>query len=117
MSHWPSDSTVARAFKNQIAEIIMTPLGPGKGVRSANPAVYLIVGPKSFVYCETCQTNEWSPDPPGSGAPGEARNPLVAPGTKAHALFILTWLHRFYEDHLHAEPSEVEDVSNTEETV
>jgi hypothetical protein len=105
-STWPSDKTVARAFKNQIAEVIVTPWGAGKGVRSSNPAVYLVVGDKSLAFCETCKTREWSPDPPGSGAPGEPRNPLVAPGTKSHALFILTWLYRFLEEHKHEKPSE-----------
>jgi hypothetical protein len=104
---WPSDKTVARAFKGQIAEVIMTPLGPGKGVRSSEPWIYLIVGPKSFVYCEECKVSEWAPAPPGSGAPGEPPISLVAPGTKPHALFILTWLHRFSQNHKHHQDDEV----------
>jgi hypothetical protein len=83
-----------------IAEVIVTPYGTGKGLRSEHPWIYYIVaGPKSLVFCERCEEREHAPDPPGSGAPGEARNPLVAPGTQAHALFILTWLHKWTAQH------------------
>lgn len=117
-SIWPSANTVAVAFKNQLAEIIVTPWGIGKGVRCyTHPHVYLITGPKSLVWCELCKEGERTPDPPGSGGPGESRNPLVAPGTKAHALFVLTWLHRFADAHDHGESgnlSETETVSDPE---
>lgn len=103
---WPKDKTVAAAFRGTVSEIITTPLGKGKGVRSADRWVYLIVGPKPFIFCERCGTSEKPPDPPGSGAPGEARNPLIAPGTKTHALFILTRLHRFTDVHTNCKVSE-----------
>jgi hypothetical protein len=104
---WPNDKVVARAFKGQITEMIHTPLGTCRGVRSSNPAVYLMMVQTPCAFCETCSAQETLPNPPSSGAPGDPQTPLVAPGTKAHALFILTWLHKFSAKHnAHADESE-----------
>lgn len=96
---WPSEGVIAHAFSLRAAEVIRTPLGNGKGVRSADPWVYLIVGPRAFVFCERCGGHEAPPDPPGQAGPGEPRRALLAPGTRAHALHALTWLHGFSKTH------------------
>lgn len=105
---WPEAKTVAASFKGTVSEVIRTPLGPAKGIRSGTAHVYVIQAPKPLMFCESCGAAEPVPDPPGSGGPGEPRNPLVAPGTRAHALFALTKMHEFEKEHAHApSPEEV----------
>jgi len=100
---WPDAKIICHAHRG-FAEVLKTKYGNGKGVRSDHPWIYYIsAGPKSLAFCERCEEREFAPDPPGSGAPGEARNPLVAPGTTSHALFILTWLHRWTNVHKECE--------------
>jgi len=97
---WPKQSLVARACSGGMAEVILTPYGYGKGLRSEHNWIYFIAaGDKSLAFCERCEETEKPPDPPGSGAPGEARIALLAPGTAAHALFILSWLHKWTAKH------------------
>lgn len=105
---WPSEKVVANAFSCRAAEVVRTPLGNGKGVRSADKHVYLIVGPKAFVFCEHCGASEQTPEPPGQAEPGEPRRALLAPGTKAHALFALTWLCGFTKEHAGCEEKKEE---------
>jgi hypothetical protein len=106
---WPATKVVAAAYKTGLALVIETPHGVGKGVRSSDNWVYFIVaGEKSLVFCEKCDEREYAPRPPGAAPPGEPPNPLVAPGTDSHALFILTWLHKFQAEHQHVEPEEDE---------
>jgi hypothetical protein len=96
---WPSERVVASAFSLRAAEVIRTPHGNGRGVRSADPWIYLVVGPKSMAFCERCEMTEPTPEPPGEAGPGEPRRALLAPGTRAHALHVLTWLHSFSKTH------------------
>ena len=102
---WPSAKIVAAAHKNGIAQVIKTPYGMGKGVRSSDSWVYYIAtgDDKCLAFCEKCEEREFAPRPPGAAPPGEPFNPLVAPGTDSHALFLLTWLHKFSQKHQHEE--------------
>jgi hypothetical protein len=99
---WPSERVVAAAFRG-IAEVIRTPLGNLRGISSADPKIYVVFqGREPLACCERCNKAEAAPPTPaGAAAPGAPPTALVAPGTKAHALHVLTWLHGFTKRHWH----------------
>lgn len=103
MSTWPGERVVASALGCRAAELVQTPHGPGRGIRSSDPAVYLIVvGPgRAFAFCERCGrgSREELPPPPSSRGLNGQPEPLFAPGAPAHALHALTWLYGYGKRH------------------
>lgn len=103
---WPAVKTVRAARFGHVAEVIGVPEGFIKGLRSGTPHVVAQVDKTGAVACCTrCNEREPEPNPPGAMAFGAARTPLLAPGTEAHATFLLTWLNQFEKKH--AECAEV----------
>ncbi len=99
---WPSERVVAAALGCRMAEVIRTSGGPGRGIRSSDPEVFLIVvGPgKAIAFCGRCKdSREELPPPPTSCGLNGRGEPLFAPGTQAHALHALTWLHGYSRKH------------------
>ena len=99
---WPGERVVAAALGCRAAEVVRTPQGPGRGERSSDPAVYLIVvGPgRALAFCDRCEdSREELPPPPSSRGLDGKPEPLFAPGTPAHALYALTWLHAYGRRH------------------
>ena len=96
---WPSEKVVAAALGCHAAVIVRTPHGSGRGVQSSDPGVYLIVvGPhRAVAFCDRCgdDAREELPPPPTSRGLNGQPEPLFAPGTRAHALHALTWLHDY----------------------
>ncbi len=94
---WPSERVVAAALGCRAAEVIQTSGGPGRGIRSSDPGVFLIVirPHQAVAFCERCKDSREELPAPPRGTDG----PLVAPGTLAHALFALTWLHAYGRKH------------------
>lgn len=109
VSPWPRPRTVAAAVTGRIAEVlsIAEPIGVCRGLRSANPEVVLISArrdgrPFPTACCFACGTAEPAPAPPASRGLDGRPTPIVDVGSAEHALFLLTWLHRFYAQHDHA---------------
>ena len=81
-----------------------TPLGPVRGVQSADPEVVLTVGTKGgaplhAACCFRCGTaREVPPSPASRGLDGRAV-PLLDEGGMDHALHVLTFLHAFSREH------------------
>lgn len=101
---WPSPRVIAAGRRGALREVLVVE-GEGNvpGFRSSTPHVFVVIGaPGALAVCGNCGTREKEPDPPGSGAPGAARTPLMTPGTQGHAIFLLTWLNRFEGEHQHA---------------
>ena len=111
-SPWPRARTVAAAVTGVLAEVLRAPepIGLCLGLRSADPEVVLIVGrrggqPLPTACCFRCGTAEPAPPPPAARGLDGTGNPVVQYGSHEHALFLLTWLHRFLTEHEHAEPA------------
>lgn len=97
---WPNATTVRAARLGTVAEVIRIPEGFIKGLRSSTPHVWAQVAATGAVAgCEHCGAREPEPSPPASMAPGAPRTSLMAPGTAAHATYLLTWLYRFERAH------------------
>lgn len=97
---WPSLKAVTAARVGHVAEVVFTREGPIRGYRSSTPHVYAQIWKTgAVVACEHCGAKEPEPEPPGSGAPGAPRTPLMSPGTAAHSTFLLTWLTSFERTH------------------
>lgn len=100
---WPGERVVAAALGCRAAEVVRTPRGPGRGLRSSDPAVYVVVvGPtRAVAFCDRCgdDAREELPPPPSSRGLNGKAEPLFAPGTSAHALHALTWLHAYGRKH------------------
>jgi hypothetical protein len=108
---WPPVRAVQSARRGIIRQVLKTPEGNVPGLESSTTHVWAAIGPPgSIAACDLCGTREKEPDPPGASAdPTGPRSPLLAPGTQAHACYILTWLHQFEAAHQHP-------VHNTPET-
>jgi len=110
---WPSEKVVAAAFGHRAAEVIPNPDGGlARGIRSADPAVYVILTTpgKGFACCGHCGQREEAPPPPSSRGLNGAPEPLFSPGTRAYALHMLTWMHAWAKTHSHDAP-EVPEVT------
>ncbi len=99
---WPGERVVAAALGCRVAEVVRTSGGPGRGIRSSDPGVFLIVvrPHQAVAFCERCKdSREELPSPPSSRGLNGKAEPLFAPGTPAHALHALTWLHAYGRKH------------------
>ena len=100
---WPGERVVAAALGCRAARIIQTPRGLGRGVQSSDPDIYLIVVDfgRAVAFCDRCgdDAREELPPPPSSRGLNGQPEPLFTPGTRAHALHALTWLHEYRHRH------------------
>lgn len=100
MSVWPAQKTVAAAFAGTVREVLTLRDGSKVGgLSSAYPWVRCIVGNGAACVCDRCADGEAMPPSPTSQGLNGAGEPLFSPGTKAHALFALTWLNAFASKH------------------
>jgi hypothetical protein len=113
-SVWPKPATIAAALRGQIREVltIQGEEGTVVGLSSGDAHIKLITtwlpSTSAGAMCERCQTFEKLPDPPASMEAGAQRTALLAPGTRAHAIFALSWLHKFSKRHRECKPPEAE---------
>jgi len=105
-SAWPKPETVAAAIGGRVAEVVLWHGITYRGLRSAIPTIAMVTGNgKTFALCDGCKGSQGCPEVPGSGPAEGPRAPLLAAGTKAHAVFVLTWLHRFFAAHKDCAPT------------
>lgn len=97
---WPSPKVVAAALCGGPVQVLVTPVGAVRVVRSSDPDLFLIVHPEgSRAACGRCKVAEAMPPAPTSRGLNGRGEPLFAPGSRAHAVFVLTWLHDFERRH------------------
>ena len=109
-SLWPEPRTVATFFGGTIALVGTVNGKHFRFLQSGIPHVAVVHTPGGFVaFCRECETQEPMPDSPTSMGLNGAKEPLFVPGTRAHAMFALTWMNRFIGDHEHKEEEDGEE--------
>jgi hypothetical protein len=100
MSAWPKPKTIAAGVSGRVAEVWQTERGPVRVVRSADPKVLLVLSATPHAACFRCNVYAPAPDGPTSRGLNGKPEQILAPGTDAHALHLLTWLYNFSAAHM-----------------
>lgn len=98
--NWPSIDLIQRLHRG-MGLVIPVPGTDSvilRGLRSVNTSI--VYSGDGTAFCFNCNQAQRHPGPPkGIAGPGSPATPLFSPDTRAFAVFTLTWLNRFYNEH------------------